>query len=91
MIYADSRYADGSFLKAFDSKTKVFYTTVLRNFPTGSSDFFYYSWVAGDRIDVIAHKILGSSDFWYKIMDVNPEIIDPMNIEPGTVIRVPNV
>ena len=46
--------------------------------------------VEQDRIDQVAKKFLGYSHLWWKIMDFNPETINPLDIAPGTVIRIPN-
>jgi nucleoid-associated protein YgaU len=45
--------------------------------------------VYGDRIDYLASIYLGSAVLWWKILDVNPEINNPFNIAPGTVLRIP--
>lgn len=90
MIYADSRYADGRVFKAMDSRTEKAQITVLRKYLNLQSNYYTMTWREGDRIDVIAQKIYGSSDYWHFIMDYNPEIVDPNGIAPGTLIRVPN-
>jgi hypothetical protein len=90
MIYSDSRYADGNIFVAADSRKNTYEVTVYRAFPTVSSEFFLYEWVQGDRPDTVAHKLLGSSDFWWKILDINPEIINPLHIPIGTALRIPN-
>jgi nucleoid-associated protein YgaU len=63
---------------------------VYRKFP-GSVAISYtdYTWVDGDRIDFLSAVYLKNSFSWWQIMDINPEIIDPFNIRPGTVIRIP--
>lgn len=91
MIFTDSRYADGIFLKAYDSRLSQYSDSVYRSFPNITEDYYYYVWVDKDRIDVIAHNLLGNADFWSKIMDVNPEIADPFTIPAGTTIRIPRV
>jgi hypothetical protein len=90
MIFTDSRYANGKFFKAYDSRTGQYSTTVLRNFPYDSENYYYYVWVDKDRIDLVAQKMMGNADFWSKIMDFNPEIIDPFTIPAGTTIRIPS-
>jgi hypothetical protein len=41
-------------------------------------------------LDNLALRYLGKSNLWWQIMDINPEIVDPFSIEPGTPIRIPN-
>lgn len=91
MIFLDSRYADGTVFKARDARKNTVELTVFRTFPTSSSDFFWYEWTSADRLDVLSTKFLGSPSLWWVIMDVNPEIINPIVISPGTMIRIPNV
>ena len=90
MIFTDSRYADGTLIKAQDSRTGHYRLGVYRKFPTKTVQYYQYVWVEGDRIDVIAQQLYGTSDNWHYIMDHNPEIVDPSGIAPGTLIRVPN-
>lgn len=90
MIFSDSRYADGNIFKSYDARTKKYGVTVLRNFPDDSQPFFYYTWAERDRIDGIAHRFYGDGDMWWKIMDFNPEIMNPFDINVGTVLRIPN-
>jgi hypothetical protein len=91
MIYSDSRYASGKVYRAFDPRNGFPQVGVRRVFPFVSSDYYYYVWVDGDRMDNLAYRITGSSDNWWKIMDYNPEVLDPYNIAPGTTIRIPIV
>lgn len=90
MIYLDSRYVDGPLFKAQDSRTGEYELTVFRAFPSYKVKFFYYTWVETDRLDRVALRFLGASSVWWQIMDINPEIIDPLNIVPGTVLKIPN-
>jgi prophage DNA circulation protein len=91
MIYTDSRYATGTIYKAHDSRKNVYSAAVARRFPIQSTKFYHYNWVENDRIDAIAHEFLGASEFWWTIMDFNPEINDPFDIPVGTTIRIPYV
>jgi prophage DNA circulation protein len=90
MIYSDSRYADGDVFKSYDSRYQNYNYTVFRVFPEDSSNFYYYTWTLSDRIDLIAHRLLGDPELWWRIMDFNPEISNPFYIEAGTRLRIPN-
>lgn len=90
MIFADSRYASGYAYKANDSRNNQYQTTVVRNFPTKTLRFNVYVWKEGDRIDLIANEFLGDPSYWWRIMDINPEIINAFDIPIGTNIRIPN-
>lgn len=55
----------------------------------GPASFMYYTVVQGDRLDLIAFRLYGVSDFWWKIAFANPEIVYPDNLVVGSIIRVP--
>jgi hypothetical protein len=90
VIYTDSRYATALIAKTYDTNRDDYFFTAFREFPTATASFYYYTWVENDRIDLIANEFLGSPESWWKIMDFNPEIIDPFDIQVGTVVRIPN-
>lgn len=87
MIYLDSRYADGNIVSVdTNAGTSI---AVLRSFPSEFSSYYLYTWKERDRIDNVAYRFLGSPDLWWRIMDFNPEVINPFVIEPGTELRIP--
>lgn len=89
MIFQDSRYADGTISKTLNPKTNKYEVGVYRSFPIDKSSFYYYVWRERDRIEYIAAQLLRDSNQWWRIMDFNPEIIDPINIRAGSVLRIP--
>jgi prophage DNA circulation protein len=89
-IYLDSRYADGPLFKARDGRTGNHIATVFREWPSSILSFFTYEVNEIDRIENIAVKFLGNAELWWKIMDINPEILNPFEIPPGTELRIPN-
>lgn len=90
MIYSDSRYASGTLVKTFDARKSNTSISLFRNFPNGTSGFFYYTWSERDRIDIIAERFLGNANLWWYIMDYNPELLNPQDIPVGSSIRIPN-
>lgn len=90
MIYLDSRYANSRLYKAYDSRTGKHNVTVRREYPVYDTGFFYHEWQETDRLDTLSLKYFGSPALWWQIMDVNPEIVDPLNIPYGTQLRIPN-
>jgi len=90
MIFLDSRYADANIYKAWDARKNQYNLTATRTWPTYRTKYFMYEWVENDRLDNLANKFLYNPNLWYKILDINPEIIDPTIIAPGTQIRIPN-
>jgi nucleoid-associated protein YgaU len=69
--------------------TGVFNLTVLRTVPAATSSYKLYTWQANDRADLVAAKELGNPTLWWSIFDINPEVINPLNVQPGTVLRLP--
>jgi len=90
MIFLDSRYVDGSIFKAWNAHKEQYDVTVTRIWPGYATSYFIYEWVEVDRLDNIATRFLGDGSLWWRIMDINPEIIDPAKIAPGTQLRIPN-
>jgi hypothetical protein len=90
MIYLDSRYADGPLERAWDARTSNYTVAVFREWPTYSTRYSVYEWVETDRLDTLAWKLLGNPSLWWKILDINPEILDATSIAPGTQLRIPN-
>lgn len=89
MIYLDSRYVDGPLFLAQEAKSKDYILSVFRKFPSYQVAYYWYEVTENDRIENIATKRLGKPELWWQIMDINPEIIDPFNIAPGTSLRIP--
>ena len=90
MIFLDSRYVDGTLVKTWNSRKSQYDLVVLRNWSTYVQSYFLYNWVETDRLDNLANKYLGNPSMWWEIMDINPEILDPFSIVPGTQLRIPN-
>jgi hypothetical protein len=88
-IYLDSRYADGILFLAQEPKSNTNLMTVFRNFPTYNIDYYWYEVTENDRIENIATKTMGDPDLWWQIMDINPEVLNPFNLEPGLQLRIP--
>lgn len=57
----------------------------------GRLSYEEYTWKRGDRLDSVAFQFYGDADRWWVIPEYNPEITDPQNIKPGTVLRIPRV
>lgn len=92
MIYLRSRYADSDVVYILDSRTGVSQATVFRDAPEQDLAEQYgkvHYWRDGDRLDSLAYDSFGSSLEWWRILDANPEILNPLRIEPGTAVRIP--
>lgn len=52
--------------------------------------YTYHQVNGSERIDTIAYAFYGDATKWWKIADVNPEIMKWDSIPIGTVLRIPN-
>lgn len=84
----NSRYI-GAVLTRVPNSVGVYSLTVLRTTPPQTSAFRYYTWAPGDRPDTVAQIQLGNPQLWWAIFDINPEIIDPLNVMVGSIVRIP--
>lgn len=89
-IAADSRYVTATITTAVgpDGETRQ---EMRVAFPRSRMiSYTYYRVVDGERVDTIAKDFYGKGELWWMIADANPEVIDWFDLEPGTIIRVPN-
>jgi hypothetical protein len=87
-LYPQSRYTQGTLVRLPNSDG-VYNLSSLRTVPGSSSAFTLYIWQPGDRPDIVAQDTLGNPNLWWTIFDIHPEIICPLGIAPGTVVRIP--
>lgn len=90
MIYLDSRYATGPLFTAGDSRSGGYNKTVFREWPSYNVQYFMYTVTENDRIEDLAVRYLGNPELWWEIMDINPEVLNPLEIPAGTQLRIPN-
>ena len=57
----------------------------------GLTSYWEHTYVEGERLDSISYKYYNNSQYWWLIVEYNPEINDFINVTPGTILRVPNV
>lgn len=88
-ILPQSRYNTGTVIERLPNSGGVYNITVLRTVPSSFVSYKLYTWKTGDRPDLVAFTQLGNANLWWSIFDINPEIIYPLNIPPGTIVRIP--
>lgn len=88
MINQQSRYTQGNLLRMPNGEG-TYNISVLRTVSRQAQPFVLYVWKSGDRPDLVAAQKLGNPSLWWAIFDLNPEIINPLNVTPGTVVRIP--
>lgn len=90
MISSNSRYATTKLTTQEINNKSVIYILPPNQIVTVFS-YTFYTVTFADRIDSIAATFLGNPALWYKIAQVNPQIMNWLNLQPGTVIRIPLV
>jgi hypothetical protein len=90
MIERVSRYYDGSLTQTPDKYTDGFVISVFRRFADNKEvNYITYTWKDGDNLSNLAEVFGVGAKYWWEILDINPEIQDPFDIEEGTILRVP--
>jgi nucleoid-associated protein YgaU len=92
VIYLNSRYADSEVTYILNSRTGSPTAAVLRaasELPDNDPYRPVYIWREGDRLDEVAYRTLGAAADWWRIIDANRDIINPLDIRPGTTLRIP--
>lgn len=89
MISVKSRYATNAVSLVNDTRGSVL-TILPRDPKPVVANFTYVYLQDGDRLDLMAHRLFGDPGQWWRIADVNPEILDWANIPVGTVLRIPS-
>jgi nucleoid-associated protein YgaU len=90
MIVTGSRYMSHPVVSvptATGQKGQTVFRSGLPNYL--DTNFIYYTVMEGDRFDLIAAKIYGVPNYWWRIADANPEVWYPENPVVGSIIRIP--
>lgn len=92
MIYIGSRYEKQPVFYTIDSRSGNTRPTVVRTYvrprrstrPTET-----IRWQEGARLDRVSQALFGSADRWWRLMDANPDILDPMTVTAGALVVLP--
>ena len=87
MIGKNSRYATS--ILYLDGSEEFLGTRPMIDTSPRHDDRFH-TVTDGERLDILAHRYLGGADLWWIICDYN-DIFFPLELEPGTVLRIPSV
>lgn len=82
MLYTLSRYTYGENSSVDGKLTAVKKQSFSVNVQT-------YVVSPGDTFENIAARLYGDSSQYWRIADINPQIKFPLDLEVGTVIRIP--
>lgn len=89
-VLPSSRYAAfGASIVRLPDSSGTYNLSVLRTLQPANAQYFLYQWQYGDRPDLVAYRLLGNPLLWWAIFDLNPELINPLNVPAGTLVRIP--
>ena len=89
MILVGSRYQTVPVFYMLDGRSGKTQATVLRDNQYTAPSYNSASWPDGARLDFVAYRTTNGSGYWWKIMDQNADIIDPMSLDYGMIITLP--
>ncbi len=89
-IAADSRYIDATITTDVGPDGEARQEMRVAFPKSRLITYTYYRVVGGERVDTIARDFYGVAEYWWKIANANPEIMDWIDLEPGTILRVPD-
>ena len=89
MISNRSRYVRDS-VSRVAGRDGILRSTIVPRTPNNVIfNYTYYSWVEGNRIDLLAYAFFNDPTRWWIIADANPEVFLWDELPSGTVIRIP--
>ncbi|HEY3141545.1 MAG TPA: LysM domain-containing protein [Acidimicrobiales bacterium] len=87
----NSRYRQLVTYEAPDSDGRVHTTVPIRHELTvGTGQPRIHVVMAGDTLESLAHRYLGSADRWWVIADANPRVF-PLELAPGAPVVIPTL
>jgi nucleoid-associated protein YgaU len=91
-IYNGSRYQYSTIDYVQTTPTGAAKPIVFYNFTVfGTISYQTHVYVQGERLDTLSNNYYNRPDFWWAILEANPQVSDPTNITPGTSLRIPLV
>jgi nucleoid-associated protein YgaU len=91
-IYNDSRYAESTVDYFSKKENGVVYPLISYTFDELESiTFTVHTYSSGETLQGISTQYYQNPALWWAIAEYNPEIKDLLNIDAGTLLRIPNV
>lgn len=89
-VFEGSRYANAAVIRTEGRDGRKRPTIYGMAYPGGGTvSFRYYVTHPGDRFDTLAAVFWDDPEQWWRIANLNPEVLCPDDLEPGTTIRIP--
>lgn len=89
MIHIGSRYQNSPVVYMLDGRTGGTRPTVLRdNTDIEGTSTVSAFWADSSRLDTVGSSLFDEPEQWWRVMDLNPEILDPLSLTAGTLLRI---
>lgn len=88
-MYDGSRYTN---VFAFDEeyKGKEITSFNIRTLPKiNVADSFRHTWVESDRLDLLSYTYYGDPQYWWFLLDANPQYFEEHEIKHGDILFIP--
>ena len=87
-IFKGSRYTNTPTYVPIGGKGELF--TIRERPDISLKDAKYYRWSQSDTLDYLAYTRYGNSEFWWAILDANPQYQSELDIEVGDLLVIPS-
>jgi len=88
-VDATSRYRGLTPLEAPDASGTPHAAIPARRVPAQPAGTpYFHTVIAGETLELLAHRYLGSSQAWWQLADANPSVF-PLDLAPGSSIVIP--
>lgn len=90
MIIIGSRYETADVVPVRTTRNSTAAITVLRPLAQEVDDpQQYLYWTDGDRLDLLSERKYGTPREWWRVLDVNGRILNPLDLRPGVKVYLP--
>lgn len=89
-LYEGSRYTNiYSYDEEKDGKTITAFN--IRELPKiDFTDSIKHTWIESDRLDLLAYAYYGDPQYWWFILDANPQYFEEYEINNGDILLIPS-
>lgn len=90
MIIIGSRYEVADVVPVLTARSSAANITVLRP-PLDQQEepVQHFFWTDGDRLDLLSERKYGTPRDWWRVLDANPRVLNPLDLRPGVKVLLP--
>jgi hypothetical protein len=92
MIVVGSRYEDAEVFPVVTRRRFNSTLSVMRPVDALSDQDIptrRYNWRAGDRLDLLGAREYGDPSNWWRVLDANGSVLNPLDLRPGIRLDLP--